>query len=327
MEIIINNIDQILLALLQSEFPLTQEPYAELGKKLGVSGDEVQQRIGQLKANGIVRTIGPVINPACLGFRTTLVATMVTEAEMNNAAKLLNDHPMVSHAYERDHHFNLWFTLGFPEKTDIGPEIERLGHKIKAEAAFHLPALKIFKLRTHFGNEKGINDSGIKDTVGTKYDIVQLSVADRRVINELQQDLPQTTYPFADMSVRVDMAVSEFLARCQSLLLRDIMHHFGAAINRHQVGYIANCMTCWKAPPSKIDVAANILTNQSAVSHCYERETNHLWKYNLFAMIHGHNREECIEIADKISAQTELADYVVLFSTKEIKKTRVRYQV
>ena len=316
-----------MLGLLQSEFPLTQEPYAELGKKLGVSGDEVQQRIGQLKANGIVRAIGPVINPARLGFSTTLVATVVTKAEMDNAARLLNDHPMVSHAYERDHHFNLWFTLGFPEKTDIGPEIAKLGHKMKAEAAFPLPARRLFKLRTHFGNDKGTNESGTKDTVGTKYGTVQLSVMDRRIINELQQDLPQTTYPFADMSARVDMSESEFLAGCQSLLMRGVMRRFGAAINHRQAGYIANCMTCWEAPPEKLDVAADILTAQSAVSHCYERETNPLWKYNLFAMIHGHTREECVEIADRVSAQTELADYIVLLSTKEIKKTRVRYQV
>ena len=319
--------DQILLGLLQSEFPLTQEPYAELGKKLGVSGDEVQQRIGQLKANGIVRAIGPVINPARLGFRTTLVATVVAKAEMDNAARLLNDHPMVSHAYERDHHFNLWFTLGFPEKTDIRPEIDNLGHKMKAEAAFPLPARRLFKLRTYFGNDKGTSGSGTKDTVGTKHGTAQLSVTDRRIINELQQDLPQTTYPFADMSTRVDMSESEFLAGCQTLLIRGVMRRFGAAINHRQVGYLANGMTCWEAPPEKLDIAAGMLTAQSAVSHCYERETNPLWKYNLFAMIHGHTREECVAIADRVSTQTGLADYIVLFSTKEIKKTRVRYQV
>ena len=223
MEIIINNTDQILLGLLQSEFPITREPYVELGKRLGVSGDEVQQQIGQLKSNGIVRAIGPVINPARLGFRTTLVATVVTKAEMDNAARLLNAHPMVSHAYERDHHFNLWFTLGFPEKTDIVTEIDKLGHKMKAEAAFPLPARRLFKLRTHFGNDKGTNKSGTKDTVGTKYGTLQLSVKDRRIINELQQDLPQTTHPFADMSARVDMSESEFLAGCQSLLKRGVL--------------------------------------------------------------------------------------------------------
>ncbi|MFC2001911.1 hypothetical protein ACFLUZ_05365 [Chloroflexota bacterium] len=327
MEIIINNTDQKLLGLLQSEFPLTQEPYAELGKKMGASGDEVLKQIGMLKENGLVRAIGPVFHPAHLGYKTTLVAMRVFGVEMDNATRILNDHPMVSHAYERDHHFNLWFTLGFPENTDIGPEIDNLSHKMKAEAAFALPARRLFKLRTYFGNNKGTNESGTKDTIGTKYSPVQLSVMDRRIINELQQDLPQTTHPFADMSARVDMSENEFLTGCQSLLMRGVMRRFGVAINHRQAGYIANGMTCWEAPPGKLDVAADILTAQSAVSHCYERETNLLWKYNLFAMIHGYTREECVEIADSVFAQTELTDYVVLFSTKEIKKTRVRYQV
>lgn len=316
-----------MLGLLQSEFTLTPEPYAELGTKMGVSGDEVLSQIGKLKENGIVRAIGPVINPARLGFKTTLVAMRVSGVEMDNAASILNGHPMVSHAYERDHHFNLWFTLAFPEETDIEPEIERLSHQMKAEAAFSLPARRLFKLRTHFGNNKGTNESVTEDTVGTKYSPVRLSVMDRRIINELQQDLPQTAHPFADMSARADMSESEFLARCRSLLMRGVMRRFGAAINHRKAGYLANGMTCWEAPPEKLDVAAGMLTAQSAVSHCYERETNPLWKYNLFAMIHGHAREECVAIADMVSAQTGLADYTILFSTKEIKKTRIRYQV
>ena len=313
--------------MLQSEFPLTQEPYAALGKKMGASGDEVLKQIGQLKANGVVRAIGPVINPVYLGFKTTLVAMMVGKTEMDNAARLLNDHPRVSHAYEREHRFNLWFTLAVHEDIDIETEIGRLAGEFKAEAAFSLPARRLFKLRTHFGNDEGTNESGTKDTVGTKYGPVQLSDMDRRIINELQQDLPQTTYPFAGMSARVDMSESEFLAGCQSLLMRGAMRRFGAAINHRQAGYLANGMTCWEAPPEKLDVAADTLTTQSTVSHCYERETNPLWKYNLFAMIHGHTRKECVEIADRVSAQTELADYTILFSTKELKKMRIKYLV
>ncbi len=316
-----------MLGLLQAEFPLTQEPYAELGAKMGASGDEILRQIGKLKENGIVRAIGPVINPARLGFKTTLIAMRVSGVEMDNAARIFNDHPMVSHAYEREHHFNLWFTLAFPENTDIGPEIERLSHQMKAEAAFPLPARRLFKLRVHFVNDKGTNESSTKDTVGIKYSPAQLSVMDRKIINELQQDLPQTAHPFADMSARVNMSESEFLAGCRSLLMNGVMRRFGAAINHRRAGYIANGMTCWEAPPEKLDIAVGMLTAQSAVSHCYERETNPLWKYNLFAMIHGQTREECVEIADRVSAQTGLADYTVLFSTKEIKKTRISYQV
>jgi hypothetical protein len=44
-------------------------------------------------------------------------------------------------------------------------------------------------------------------------------------------------------------------------------------------------------------------------------------------MIHGHTGEACREIADRVSRDTGLKDYVLLFSTREIKKKRVKYRL
>ncbi|MCK5644659.1 MAG: Lrp/AsnC family transcriptional regulator, partial [Gammaproteobacteria bacterium] len=63
------------------------------------------------------------------------------------------------------------------------------------------------------------------------------------------------------------------------------------------------------------------------VSHCYERKVNPLWQYNLFAMIHGHSKEECRKVAEKVMLESGLNNYVMLFSTREIKKTRIKYPV
>ncbi|MFC2013883.1 hypothetical protein ACFLU8_03280 [Chloroflexota bacterium] len=59
----------------------------------------------------------------------------------------------------------------------------------------------------------------------------------------------------------------------------------------------------------------------------YERKTNPLWRYNLFAIIHGCSRDICQEISDKVSRETGLTYYVLLYSTKEFRKTRVKYLV
>ncbi len=86
-------------------------------------------------------------------------------------------------------------------------------------------------------------------------------------------------------------------------------------------------MTCWVVPAEKIEAVGRKLASQRWVSHCYERKTNPFWRYNLFAMIHGHTKEACQEIAGKVSAETGLTDCVMLFSTREFKKTRVKYLV
>ena len=324
----LDSIDKKLLSLLQTKFPLTKKPYAELGLSLGIAEDEVIQRIGQLKVNGLIRQISPVFDAGSLGYRTTLVAMRVAETQLGKAAELVSKHPGVSHAYKRDHHFNLWFTQAVPATVEIEAELQRLASAVSAEIVFSLPALKLFKLRTYFGSDedgKPAADTSIAD--GTISQGVQLSPVDRRVINELQQDLPLISRPFAEMAARLGMDEEKFLALCRSLLSRGIMRRFGASINHRRAGFAANAMTCWVVPAEKVEITGKKLASLREVSHCYERKTNRLWRYNLFAMIHGHTREECQEIAAKVSAETGFTDYALLFSTKEFKKTRVKYLV
>lgn len=324
----LNGIDQKLLNLLQAKFPLTGAPYADLGLSLGIVEQEAIRRIEQLKAKGFIRQIGPVFNAASLGYRTTLVAMRVAEARLGKAAELIRNHPGVSHAYERDHHFNLWFTLAVPATVEIEAELQRLAGPIKAETVFTLPALRLFKLRAYFGS--GGDGQSVMDAEASGGIIPQearLSPTDRRVINGLQQDLPLVPRPFAEMPVKLGMDEEKFLARCQSLISRGVMRRFGAAVNHRKAGFTANAMTCWAAPPEKVVAAGQKLASLREVSHCYERKTNPLWRYNLFAMIHAHTEEACREIAAKVSAQTGLTDYVMLFSTREFKKTRVKYLV
>jgi len=64
-----------------------------------------------------------------------------------------------------------------------------------------------------------------------------------------------------------------------------------------------------------------------AVSHCYERPTFPDWPYTHFTMIHARTKARCEEIVGEISRETGIADYQLLYSTREYKKTRVRYFV
>lgn len=98
----LNRLEPRLLDLIQAEFPLSGEPYAELGWRLGISPDEVMARIEKLKAAGIIREIGPVLDSRSLGYQTTLVAMKVSQDYLDKASKIINGHPGISHGYERD---------------------------------------------------------------------------------------------------------------------------------------------------------------------------------------------------------------------------------
>jgi DNA-binding Lrp family transcriptional regulator len=323
----LDNNDRRLLNLIQTEFPLIREPFADLGQSLDTGVDEVIRRIKRLKERGIIRLIGPVLDSRSLGYHTTLVAMKIAKDDLEKAEQIITEHPQVSHGYEREHHFNVWFTLALPSASEIETELEQLARSTNAETAFSLPAIKVFKIGAYFDmdeNDQNASTANIKN-VSSKQ--VGLSPINKVIINELQQDLPLIPTPFSLMAENIGMEVDQFLARCLSLQERGVIRRYSASINHRNAGFTTNAMSCWTVSADKIDAAGQKMASLKEVSHCYERKTNPLWQYNLFAMIHGRSRAVCREIAERVSRETGLADYAMLYSTKEFKKTRVKYLV
>ena len=322
-----NDVDKKLLNLIQSEFPLVREPYHALGEKLGVSEDEVISRIKELKAKGFVRQISPVFDPRRLGYRSTLVAMEAPASRLEQAEQTLIDHPGVSHGYERNHKFNLWFTLAIPPAGDIAEELRKLSDSTGVETALALPATRLFKIGTYFSSDnEGMGSAAMQFDGALPVEAV-LSDLDKKVVNGLQQDLPLVREPFGMIARRLGISDGELIAQCRSLLERGVIRRFSASINHRRIGYTANAMTCWDVPPGKVDEAGKKIAALREVSHCYERKTDGSWPYNLFAMIHARDEEMCRKIADTASRETGLSNYVALFSTKEFKKMRIKYPV
>jgi siroheme decarboxylase len=78
---------------------------------------------------------------------------------------------------------------------------------------------------------------------------------------------------------------------------------------------------------AQIDVLGEAVGQMACVTHCYKRP-RHMpdWPYNLFAMVHGHDRAEVLaqaeQIAERLGAAVRARD--VLFSSKILKKTGLR---
>ena len=316
-----------LLGLLQSEFPLSREPYADLGAKLGIGGDDVISLIREMKAAGIVRQISPVLDARKLGYQSTLVALMINKDHIARAEQFISGHPGISHGYQREHEFNIWVTLAIPPGADLKAELNVISSRTGAEAIFSLAAIRVFKLRTNFGADEDAGaDAGILDSNNLSKQ-AELSPTDRKIINLLQQDLPLCHDPFAALAADLEMRVSSLLSYCHSLLERGVMRRYGASINHYHAGYKANAMSCWAAPDSRVELTGRKLAELKQVSHCYERETHQLWHYNVLAMVHSQSKAACLRVIEKISADTGISDYLALFSTREFKKTRIQYRV
>lgn len=322
----LDDVDKKLLNLVQREFPLHREPFATLGAKIGISSDTVLRRIQRLKTGRIIYEISPVLDTRRLGYQATLAAMAVVPEKLGRAAEVMSRHPGVSHCYQREHRFNLWSTLTLPAQIDIQSELTRLSDLIGAECVLNLPPLKLYKIGAYFDivGDGWHTPASKRSTLPRR---VKLSSTDRSVLNQLQRDLPLSERPFDPMAAAVGLGIDHFLNECQSLQKRGLMRRFSASINHLGTGFVANALVCWIAPPDLVESAGRKIATFREVSHCFERQTNSLWKYNLYTVIHSRSRETCNDIVRQIVKETGLNEHISLFSCREFKRSRVRYPV
>ena len=107
--------DKQLLNILQTKLPISRRPFADLAKLLGTEEQVVIERLQRLKEEGYLRRIGPFFNSDKLGYKGTLVAVKVEPGYMEQVAEAINSYPGVTHNYEREGRYNLWFTLLTPD--------------------------------------------------------------------------------------------------------------------------------------------------------------------------------------------------------------------
>ncbi|MFQ5882361.1 MAG: Lrp/AsnC family transcriptional regulator [Candidatus Methylomirabilales bacterium] len=324
-------LDRKLLNLLQWEFPLVPRPFQVLAEKLETTEDDILSRSRRLKAEAkIIRQISAIFDTRSLGYQSSLVAMRVDPSRVEEAAAVVNTHPGVSHNYKRDHPFNLWFTIAVPPQSSLEHTVDRLHQLAKAESTRILPTLRLFKIGVRLdmtGQEDNTapTDQAYSEEVrqgAMKHPLTSFEI---QAIRELQEDLPLEPYPFKSMADRLGLDDEGLLAIAQALQERGQMRRFAAVLHHRQAGFRANAMGVWKVPEDRAAEVGPFMGSFRGVSHCYLRPVYPDWPYNIFTMIHGQKAKDCQAVIEKIAETTGITDYAVLYSTKEYKKTRVRY--
>lgn len=322
--------DKDILNLIQREFPLEREPFAAIGREVGLAGDEIIRRVEALKRGRVIRQISAIFDTRVLGYQSTLVAAKIPADKLNAGAKAINSHPGVSHNYERNNELNLWYTVAVPPDSRLGLEgtVDVLHHISGAEKTRILPTLKLFKI----GVTLDMNAGATAKKEAPQYGESDRKSADRNISDEdkaavrvLQEDVPLTPRPFDLWGEQAGMGYEELLDRAFDLQRRKIMRRFSAVLFHRKAGFRANAMGVWKVPDERIEEVGNMFAQYQAVSHCYQRPVYEDWPYALFSMVHGRSVEECQSLLDAMSEESGLTDYASLYSTREYKKTRVRY--
>ncbi len=139
-------------------------------------------------------------------------------------------------------------------------------------------------------------------------------------------DLPDGPAPFEAIARAAGTDEETVLALLRRLKDEGTIRRFGATLRHQKAGWGHNAMVAWRVDdPGRAEAVGLVLADCPQVSHCYIRRTYPQWRYNLYTMIHGRNPGDCLKTAAELSQATGVADYTVLQSVRELKKTSMRY--
>lgn len=327
----LDHLDKKLLNLIQQEVPLVPRPFASLGERAGVDEPEMLRRVARLKTEGVIRQIGAIFDTRRMGYQSSLVATRIAPARLEQAAAAINDHPGVSHNYGRNHAYNLWYTMAVPPNVSLEGTVQRLHELSGAQQTRLMPTLRLFKIGVQLdmagdsNPAEAVPASGAAWSWKTAPEAAVVTEPEIQAIRCLQEDLPVVAEPFGGLAAAWGMTQDELFAHAERFRQQQMIRRYAAVLHHRAAGFVVNGMGVWKVPPERIEELGLVMGGFRGVSHCYQRPTYEDWPYTIFTMVHGRTGPEVKGVIEAISQATGITEHDILWSVKEYKKIRVKY--
>lgn len=310
----------------QGSFPVEEQPFAKVAVELGTDADSLIALVQELLDEGILSRFGPLYDASSMGGSITLAALSVPDKRYDEVADLVNDLPEVAHNYQREHELNMWFVLA----TETPELLQRAIDRIEQGAnlpVYNFPKLQTFYLglRLELDAAGGVVTRPVPGPMKTGGMIID--DCDRAIVQATQQGLPLLKAPYTEVAAHCGCDTDTVLRRVRRMLERGVIRRIGAIPNHYKLGLRGNGMSVWDVDDARLPELGARVGRLDFVSHCYERP-RHLprWPYNLFAMVHGHDRDEVDAKLPEIATLLGSAcrQHEVLFSTRILKKTGLR---
>jgi siroheme decarboxylase len=325
----LDDVDRKLLNLMQGSFPIAPRPYQHVASLAGISAQEAMDRVQRLLDKRIIRQVTPIFDTRALGYSSMLVAAKVDPEHPHRAAKVINQHPGVSHNYLRNHEFNLWFTLATEPDSKLGLDgtLDALAREAGAESVRQLPTLKLFKIRMDLEME---GDTDALSRAAEVKEPIELEPQpydefDIAIIRALQGDMSVIEEPYAPAAGELGITQQRLLDHLAGMQERGLLRRVAAILYHRRAGFSANGMGVWKVPDEQIYEIGCRMAAVRGISHCYQRPTYADWPYSVFTMAHGRSKEECDAVLDAIAQMTGIDERATLYSSTEFKKIRLLY--
>ncbi|AZC24541.1 MULTISPECIES: Lrp/AsnC family transcriptional regulator [Pseudomonas] len=144
----------------------------------------------------------------------------------------------------------------------------------------------------------------------------------------LETGLPLEARPYQALARQIGAEERQVLAQVEQWQHQGLFRRLGLVLNHRALGFTANAMLVLDIPDALIDEVGQRLSGESAVSLCYQRPRRlPQWRYNLFCMIHGRQRQRVEAQIHDLLQRHLLSDlpHQVLFSTQAFKQCGGRF--
>lgn len=317
----------------QGGFPLLEQPFRTVAASLDCSERTLLDSIRHLLDTGLLSRFGPLYDAVKLGGGLTLAAMSVPEEQYEAVTARVNNYPEVAHNYRREHALNMWFVLATESPESIANTLNAI-EQTTGIKVFNFPKQHEFYvgLWLNLDVDEQVNTVPVPASVATSStaavtDHYEIDELDSRIIKSTQAGLPLVNCPYQVIADECGCSSLDVKQQLQNMLASGVIRRVGAVPNHYHLGLKANGMTVWDVPDENAVELGGKIGQLDFVSHSYLRP-RHLpvWPYNLFAMVHGHTRDE---VKDKAAAIATLLGnnceaYDILFSTAVLKKTGMR---
>lgn len=312
----------------QGNFPLEERPFRVIAEQLNSSEDELIETVRKLKSEKLLTRFGPLYDAASLGGGLTLAAISVPEERYDIVTELVNSYPEVAHNYRREHQLNMWFVLATETPDELTQALSSI-EKTTDLTVYNFPKQQEFYigLWLHLSADGKHTTTAVPNQADIHTCSHSLDDIDRKLISLTQTGLPIENSPYMTIANTSGLTQHEVIQRLKDMLSCGIIRRIGAVPNHYRLGLSANGMTVWDVDDNKINELGNKIGQLDFVSHCYQRPRRlPLWRYNMFAMVHGFNKDEVNEKVKQIEALLgkDCKAHETLFSSAILKKTGLR---
>ena len=214
-----------LIREIQRSVPFEPQPFEKIGERLECCEEEVLKELRSLKEEGVLREISAVLEGSLLGYDSALVCGSVRPSNLEQAVKVVNAHPTVTHNYLRGHTYNLWFTIAVPESMPLEQTLALLAKESGVENFHPLRRTHTFKIGVNFDPKTLTNNTTTVVDQHARPEAIAVDSSMMQKFRLLQTPLPLESRPFKALGERVGVGEED--------LLRFAKSHLGGGVRRY----------------------------------------------------------------------------------------------